>query len=56
MSFSFSIHMIALLFSFFVIGAVLGALFTEIFRDRIIAALPPSFLLLLRTFREKTDV
>jgi len=35
MDFSFAVHLIALLFSFFVTGAILGALFSEIFRQKV---------------------
>ena len=39
MEFSFFVHIVALIFSFFVIGAVLGAFFSEIARQKILGLL-----------------
>ena len=49
MSFPFWVNIIALLFSFFVIGAVLGALFSEIFRQRLAKLVHPKLLELVRS-------
>lgn len=51
MSFILFVHLVAILFSFFVIGAVLGAVFSEIFRRRLAALLRPKFLSLVRSLR-----
>lgn len=49
MDFLFLIHIVALLFSFFVVGAVLGAAFSHPFRDKLLAALRRKQLLLTRS-------
>lgn len=49
MNFPFWANIIALFFSFFVIGAVLGALFSEIFRARLAALLHPKFLAFVKS-------
>lgn len=49
MNFIFIVYIIALLFSFFVAGAILGALFSEIFRQKLSGFLYPKFLLLARS-------
>jgi beta-1,2-mannobiose phosphorylase / 1,2-beta-oligomannan phosphorylase len=49
MDFSFLVNIIALLFSFFVIGALLGALFSEIFRQKLTALVHPKLLQLVKS-------
>ncbi len=49
MSFIFFVHVLAILFSFFVAGVLLGVLFSEIFRARLAALLHPKFLSLVRS-------
>jgi predicted GH43/DUF377 family glycosyl hydrolase len=49
MDFTLLIHILALLFSFFVAGALLGAFFSEIIRDRLIEILHLKKLLLTRS-------
>lgn len=49
MSFILFIHILAVLFSFFVAGAVLGALFSEIFRAQLAALIHPKILALVRS-------
>jgi beta-1,2-mannobiose phosphorylase / 1,2-beta-oligomannan phosphorylase len=49
MSFIFWANIVALLFSFFVAGVLVGVLFSEIFRARIAAVLHPKFLSLVRS-------
>lgn len=51
MDFPFWANIVALLFSFFVAGVLLGALFSEIFRARLAALLRPKFLSLVRSLR-----
>lgn len=51
MSFSFLVNLIALLFSFFVIGALLGAVFYKPFREKLITALRERRLLLAKSIR-----
>jgi predicted GH43/DUF377 family glycosyl hydrolase len=49
MSFLFVANIIALLFSFFVAGVLLGVLFSEIFRARVAKLIHPKLLLLARS-------
>src|ERR1019366_5346195 len=49
MSFVFLVNIIALLFSFFVIGAVLGAVFSKPIREKLVDVLHLKKLLLLRS-------
>ena len=49
MNFPFWANIIALLFSFFVVGAVLGAVFSESFRRRIATLVHPRLLALVRS-------
>lgn len=49
MSLIFFINILALVFSFFVAGVLLGALFSEIFRARLAELLHPKFLSLVRS-------
>lgn len=49
MSFIFWVHIIALLFSFFVVGALLGALFSEIFRMQLARLIHPKLLELVKS-------
>lgn len=49
MSFSFAVHIIALLFSFFVAGALLGAIFSESLNEKLAALLRLKHLLLKRS-------
>lgn len=49
MTFSFWVNIIALLFSFFVIGAVLGALFSETVRKQLVKFVHPKLLELVRS-------
>ena len=49
MDFSFFIHIVALLFSFFVTGAILGATFSIPFRERLAELLRLKRLLLTRS-------
>ncbi len=51
MSFILFVHILATLFSFFVIGAVLGAVFSEIFRAKLAALIHPKFLSLIRSLK-----
>lgn len=51
MSSTFIIYIIALLFSFFVVGILLGVLFSEIWRKQIVEFLKPKFLTLVRAFK-----
>ncbi len=51
MSSTFFIYIIALLFSFFVVGILLGVLFSEIWRKQLAAYLRPKFLTLVRTLK-----
>src|SRR3989344_7375632 len=45
------IHIVAILFSFFVVGAVLGAVFSEIFRRQLASLIHPKFLSLVRSLK-----
>ncbi|MDP1689671.1 MAG: hypothetical protein Q8L52_00460 [bacterium] len=49
MIFPFWVHIIALLFSFFVVGAILGALFSEIVRQKLATLLHPKLLALVKS-------
>lgn len=49
MDFTFAVNILALLFSFFVAGVLLGALFSEIFRQQLAKFLHPKFLYLIRS-------
>ena len=49
MSFIFWVHIIALLFSFFVVGALLGAVFSEIFRTQLAKLVHPKLLELVKS-------
>lgn len=53
MSIIFWANIAAMLFSFFVVGAILGVLFSELFRQKVIASIPPSFLSLLTLLQKK---
>ena len=45
------INIVAILFSFFVVGAVLGAVFSEIFRRQLASLIHPKFLSLVRSLK-----
>ncbi|MCX6787105.1 MAG: hypothetical protein NTY93_01090 [Candidatus Kaiserbacteria bacterium] len=49
MDFSFFVNIVAMLFSFFVAGVLLGVLFSEIFRQKIAARLHPKLLALVKS-------
>jgi len=49
MDFILFVNIIAILFTFFVAGALLGTLFSEIFRQKLAAFIRPKFLLLARS-------
>ncbi len=51
MDFSFLANIIALLFSFFVVGALLGILFSEIVRERLAKLVHPKLLALAKSLR-----
>jgi len=51
MSFSFLVHIIALIFSFFVVGALLGALLSDIVRERIAKLVNPKLLELVKSLK-----
>lgn len=55
MTFFFWLNIAALLLSFFVAGAMLGALFYELLRERTIVSLPPYFLQLLALLQKQTQ-
>lgn len=49
MSFPFLVNMLALLLSFFIVGTILGAIFFEVFREKLFEFVHPKFLALIKS-------